>query len=306
MARYHLLLNRGAGGHARGIDAGLVRDLLSAELTAAGHSFGVTIVQPEEVDGALDRIISSRPDALIVAGGDGTVATAAGKLGGTGIALGVMPLGTFNLAARDFGVPLDPAGAARFLAHAGAVDIDVLDVGGRACVCTLVLGFYPEFSSIFERRDHGGHWWKKTVKLIAMAPRYFRQARSLRLAWQTPEASGWVKTKFASFVPGRYREAAGFVPARTGFHSGTLTAYLGTQKRAREAVRAMLDFIAGRHEGNPSLEIVVASEMTLSAEGRDHLKAMLDGEILRLPLPLKLKILPGHLKVLAELPIESS
>jgi diacylglycerol kinase family enzyme len=306
MARYHLLLNRAAGGSERGVQMNDVRDLLSAALTEAGHGFAVTMVDPPEIDAALDRIISSRPDVLIIAGGDGTVAAAAGKLGGTGIAMGVLPLGTFNLAARDFGVPLDLPAAAKFLASAKEVDVDVLDVDGRACLCTLIFGFYPEFSGIFERRDHAGQWWRKTWKLISTAPRFFAQARPLRLVWKTPEASGRVRTKFASFVPGKYRETAGFVPARTGFRSGTLTAYLGTQRHAREAVRAMLDFIAGRHEGNPSLEIVVAEEMHLRVEGRSGCKVMLDGEIFRLPLPVRLKILPGHLRVLAELPTESS
>lgn len=302
MARYHLLLNRAAGGSERGLDLTEVEALTIAALTAAGHGHAVTIVDPHEIEGALDRIVSSRPDAVIVAGGDGTVATAVGKLGGTGIALGVLPMGTFNLAARDLGVPLDLTLAAQFLATAEAVEIDVLDVGGRPCLCTLILGFYPEFSAVFERRDHAGRWWRKTWKLVSTIPQFFARARALNLLWRTPEAAGRVKTKFASFVPGRYRETAGFVPARTGFHSGTLTAYLGTQKHPREAARAMLDFVAGRHEANASLEIVVAEQMELRVAGRKRCKVMLDGEILRLPLPLLLKILPGHLKVLAQLP----
>jgi diacylglycerol kinase family enzyme len=54
---------------------------------------------------------------LVVGGGDGTLSAVAGLLRGTGVALGVLPLGTFNHFARDLGIPLDIAKAVEVLAR---------------------------------------------------------------------------------------------------------------------------------------------------------------------------------------------
>ncbi|MDO5533527.1 MAG: diacylglycerol kinase family protein [Propionibacteriaceae bacterium] len=50
-------------------------------------------------------------DLVLVAGGDGTLRTVSAELAETGIPLGIMPVGTGNLLARNLGVPLDLADA---------------------------------------------------------------------------------------------------------------------------------------------------------------------------------------------------
>jgi diacylglycerol kinase family enzyme len=171
-------------------------------------------------------------------------------------------------------------------------------VSGHTCLCTTILGFYPEFAKTFERRDYGGRWWKKTLKLIMGLPEYFERARPLHLKWEGGGVSGSAKTKFSAFVPGRYKASAGIVPARTEFRSGELTAYIGTQKHARAAVRGMLDYIFGRQEKNPELLHFQSPRLEIRDGQRRDCVLMLDGEILRKPFPLELEIKPGHLRVL--------
>jgi diacylglycerol kinase family enzyme len=298
MPRSILLLNRGSGGNDRGLNAEEVCATVISAFRETGREIEAKVIEPSKIDAALREVVKAKPASVIVAGGDGTVSAAAKSLGGTGIPLGIIPMGTFNLAARDLGVPLDIAEAAAFLAKAEVHAIDVLEVAGHSCLCTTILGFYPEFAKTFERRDHGGHWWKKAFKVITAFPRTFAESRPINLTWQGDGTEGRARTKFSAFVPGRYRATAGLVPARTDFTSGKLTAYIGRQRHAAAALRGMLDYIFGRQEENPELTMLQASFLELRAGSRRHLSVMLDGEILRLALPLKLAILPKHLHVL--------
>ena len=298
MSRCILLLNNASGGNQRGLVAREVCQMVEGIFRQAGHEISSVLVPPGKVDQALADALAAKPDVVIAAGGDGTVSAAARVLGGTGIALGILPMGTFNLAARDLGVPLEIEAAARFLTTAEMVAVDVLDVSGRACLCTTILGFYPEYAGIFETRDHGGHWWKKTFKLLTGLRTTFMKFRPLRLAWSGDGGSGQARTKFSAFVPGRYEESAGLIPARTDFTSGKMSAYIGTHRTAASAFRGILDYAMGRHEQNPELQVLSATRMTLTASNRRSCSVMLDGEILRLPFPIELRLRPAHLKVL--------
>ena len=298
MSRYHLLLNRGAGGNERGLDATEVARTVEKIFREHGHEIGSTLIEAGGLERALEQALAAAPDGIIVAGGDGSVSTAARHLGGTSVTLGILPMGTFNLAARDLGVPLEMDKAARFLATASPFPIDVLDVDGHCCLCTTIIGFYPEFARTFERRDHGGQWWRKAWKVATNLPRFFAEARPVPLSWKGDEGEGAARTKFSAFVPGRYKAATGIVPARTDFRSGTLTAYIGTQRSARAAMRGMLDYVFGRQEKNPELLLFKTATLKLGGGKRKDCAVMLDGEILRMPFPIRMKILPGHLGVL--------
>ena len=66
---------------------------------------------------------------VLVAGGDGTVRTVAEELAGTSVALGIVPLGTGNLLARNLSLPInDPEECVRIALHGHQRVIDTVDV----------------------------------------------------------------------------------------------------------------------------------------------------------------------------------
>jgi YegS/Rv2252/BmrU family lipid kinase len=61
--------------------------------------------------------IATRPERVVVAGGDGSVAPVAALAGGAGIPLAVLPVGTANDFARRLGIPDDLTEACRLAVH---------------------------------------------------------------------------------------------------------------------------------------------------------------------------------------------
>lgn len=73
---------------------------------------------------------------VVAAGGDGTVNSVAAGLAGTGVAMGILPLGTANDLARELGIPRDLDAAAQRLVEGTPRSVDLGEVNGRP-FCTV-------------------------------------------------------------------------------------------------------------------------------------------------------------------------
>lgn len=82
---------------------------------------GVEIAESQGVDGI---------DAIVVAGGDGTLVGELPRAIALGIPIGIVPLGTFNELARTLGIPLDVEGACDVIAAGNTRRIDAARVNG--------------------------------------------------------------------------------------------------------------------------------------------------------------------------------
>jgi diacylglycerol kinase family enzyme len=62
--------------------------------------------------------------AIIAAGGDGTIGTTSSHVAGTGVPLGILPMGTSNDVARALDIPLEPVAAAAVIANGIPIAVD--------------------------------------------------------------------------------------------------------------------------------------------------------------------------------------
>lgn len=95
---------------------------------AAGWSRVLMLETTVEDEGAgvTAQALEAKVDAVLVAGGDGTVRAVAAALRGTGVPLAIVPSGTGNLLARNLLLPLDDADAMITAAFSGdRVPIDI-------------------------------------------------------------------------------------------------------------------------------------------------------------------------------------
>lgn len=79
----------------------------------------------EESSRMVRAALADGADCIVVCGGDGTVSSIGRELVGTGVPMGVVPLGSGNGLARHFGQDLDPAASVAQLARGAVRDLDV-------------------------------------------------------------------------------------------------------------------------------------------------------------------------------------
>ncbi len=102
-------------------------------------------VQQTEAPGDAHRIageaVEEGHDAVLVAGGDGTINETVQALAGTDTALGYLPYGTVNVWARELGIPLDARQAARTVVEGRIESIDLGLAGDRYFLLMAGVGF---------------------------------------------------------------------------------------------------------------------------------------------------------------------
>jgi diacylglycerol kinase (ATP) len=107
---------------------------------------------PGLIRGEADQV-----DRVVIGGGDGTLNAAAPGLIGTGLPLGIVPLGTANDLARTLDVPTDPGEAARVIAAGRLRRIDLGEVNGRPFFNVASVGFGVDLTRALTR-DSKRRW----------------------------------------------------------------------------------------------------------------------------------------------------
>ena len=98
-------------------------------------------VEGEDILATVRKAIERGCDLIVAAGGDGTVSAVANGVVGSPARMGIIPLGTTNVLARELGIPLDLDDACDLLAGPNrTADIDVMRVGDNHYVTQIGIG----------------------------------------------------------------------------------------------------------------------------------------------------------------------
>lgn len=104
---------------------------------------------------------SQHRGVVVAAGGDGTLNAVAEHLCGQGIAMGIIPMGTFNYVARVLNIPLDIFAAAEVIAKGQPRAIHVASINHKVYLNNASLGLYPLF--IKKREFYNKHFGRFTL-----------------------------------------------------------------------------------------------------------------------------------------------
>ena len=295
MHRVAVVINARAGGLLGRENAA---EEVAAHLAAAGLD---PVIIPEH-PGAdlltrLDRAVAEGADAVIIGGGDGSIAAAAQRLAGTGTALGILPCGTMNLLAKDLRIPLELEAAAETLARGTVRAIDVAEVNGHVFLCNSVIGL-PAALGRHREKHRGAGGPLAWLRIGVAALRGFWRYRPLRLTVEMPGApTRTLRLRALAVANNAYAEAPGMLFTRERLDRGELVLYLAHRFGAWWAVRMLLGMALGDWRGNADLDERRMTRVTIGS-GRGALRVMNDGEGVLLMPPLRYAIRPQALKVI--------
>ena len=123
----------------------------------------IDIRETDDLARQVREVVEGGATRVIVAGGDGSVAGAAAIIGGSDVALGIVPAGTLNHLAKDLGIPLDLEEAARLAAAGDVTTIDIGRAGEHVFINTSSLGAYVVFVRTRERLERWLGYWAASV-----------------------------------------------------------------------------------------------------------------------------------------------
>lgn len=275
---------------------------LRAAVASAGIAIDLQRVPPDALAAAIHDAVAAGAPVVAVAGGDGSVSTAARLLAGTPTVLAVFPAGTMNHFARTLGID-DHDSAARALASHSITAVDVGEVSGRVFVNGVSFGLYPRMLRL--RRKWEPRLGKRAAALLAGV----RAVAELQAGplWQQGPAEGmsryplvWVGAGRGSFRSPRFHPRAldsgvlELVVVSTWERTKLLRLAHRTLRRG-DGLYACAEFswCSVRH----AVEFVPAGPLPA------WMDAGIDGELVRLRPPLRFRIRAGALRVISAKPL---
>jgi len=277
--RHILIIVNPAAGRARSSERRLGR------FVAALERQGCTVVlrRAGPSPGQVERLAGQAEpgfDAIVAAGGDGTISAVVNGLGGRAVPFGVLPLGSANVLAREIRLPHAPEALASLVVTGPASPIWPGRVGNRAFVMMASAGFDSEI-------------------VAALSPELKRRVGRLAFAWGflvrlwhcpacelTVRADG-VEYRAAAVVAAKGRHYAGpFVVAPGADLAEPVLELVLLDRRGRWA---MLRYATALFLGRvPRLgDIAIVRARQASVAGNRALPVQADGEIVgELPITL--------------------
>jgi len=265
----------------------------------AEHGFDARLVMAGnggEIDSAAREAVRARPDVIVAGGGDGTINAVAARVAGTGIALGVLPLGTLNHFAKALRLPLDPRLAAGVVATGKSTVVDVGAVNGRIFLNNSSLGLYPRLVQRREAQQEQlgrGKWPAALWGAVTLLRRHPLLDVRLTVNGQCINRRATVV-----FIGNNVYSMSGLsIGERARLDCGQLSLFV-THGNGRSGLLVLaLRALFGRLRGAAGLDAMVTEAIDIESR-HTRLPVSIDGEVVSVDAPLSYRIRPGALTVI--------
>ncbi|MEP6768996.1 MAG: diacylglycerol kinase family protein [Acidobacteriota bacterium] len=277
--------------------SGASNDAEETDLRAAAADAGLEVVELApglDVRGLIERRRASGTKLFVVAGGDGSVHSAAQGLVGTDATLAVIPMGSMNHFARDLGLPLDWRQALQVAVSGSTKNVDVGRINDRYFLNNVLIGVYVRISESRERYRGRVGKWRAYLQGIRMALRHFPD---VALVVETSEGTSRIRTQMFTVSVGLDDlSRLGFLAPRTDFDAGTLHVYWLPFLTRSAFAFAMTRYVLGVAETFGDFQSLATPRLRLDSPRR-RIQVATDGELSWLAPPIEVEVVAAGLRV---------
>ena len=300
---WFIVLNPGSGAE----EAHGKRELIETTLAGTGRRYRFI---PVGAGGMLvacqlaAQWASAAGGVLVAAGGDGTINCAAQAALQHRCPLAVLPFGTFNLFARDHGMPEDPAEAILALQDAWPQQVQVGTVNQRVFLANAAVGLYPKLledrETIKEQMGKRRRW----IALMACLVSLVRWRSQMRLEAELDGTLMRLRTPSLFVCNNRVQlERLGIDPevvATVG--EGRLAALVTHPVGLAAKLKLVLRAAMGRLGDALEIDSYSLRSLGVSTRSAQRLKVATDGEVQWMQLPLRFAVSPRPLTLMVPRP----
>jgi diacylglycerol kinase (ATP) len=249
---------------------------------------------PGDATSKAQTAAASGYNAVVAAGGDGTVNEVMNGLVGTETALGVLPLGTVNIWAREMGLSMDMLKAADSIARSELTKIDVGMAGNRYFLLMAGIGFDAAVTATVRSEE------KKLLGAIA----YLKQA--IQVAWNFRGVrlklridGKRVRGKILMVVIGNSQLYGGVVKftAHATIDDGLLDICVIKGQGMLSAPRRLISIFARHYNRDPLVQYSQGRQIEIRGQRGKAFPVQVDGDYLG-KTPMSFRVVPNSLWIM--------
>ncbi len=233
---------------------------------------------------------------VVAAGGDGSVAGVAHALAGSDCALAVLPLGTFNYFARGLKMPEAPEAAARAILDGTRHRIAVGTLNGRVFLNNVSIGLYP---AILEEREatYARFGRYRILAHIASLRTILRFQRPYRMELVQDETRHRIRTPMLFVARSAYQLEQFGLEGGKAISDDRFVLFLAHQQTRLAFLKLAWRLIRRKVDHGRDVLVSTPRQITVAVRGRRQISVALDGEKLRMRLPLQIEVASDRLVV---------
>ena len=256
----------------------------------------VEVPKPQhEINEIVSQGISKGFDLVVAVGGDGTVSLVSDALVGTSIPLGILPLGTGNLFAKEVKIPMNLQKALETITRdsPNITKLDTFHLDGRHYILNLSVGVSPKLMSLTLQEE------KQRFGVFAYIIHFLQQLLGLELHWFEIEYDHHHLSTYASEILITNSRTIGIESLKwsniVSLNDGKLDLFIFRARNMFDIIGLLISIFRKKEIG-PVIKFIQFEEYC-RIESRTVMNTQADGDIVG-QTPIKIHIDPNSLNVI--------